>query len=92
MSSRRAQSECIGLRVTPSAKRMFQRAAAASNKTLTQFLLDAGLKAAFDTAADSRTLQLNKKRWNEFMHALDLPPKDNPGLRRLLVRKPVWEK
>ena len=87
-----ARSERVGLRMTPAAKRTLQQAAAVSNKTVTEFLLDSGLTAAFDTLADRRVFQLDSKSWKKFMKELDRPPKDNPGLRKLLARKPVWEK
>ena len=86
------RSERVDLRMTPDAKRTLQRAAAVSNKTVTEFLVDAGLNAAFDALADRRVFQLDAKRWKAFMAALDNPPKDNPGLRKLLAHKPVWER
>jgi uncharacterized protein (DUF1778 family) len=78
--------------MTPAAKRTLQRAAAVANKTLTEFLLDTGLSAAFDTLADRRVFQLDQKRWDAFMTALSARPKNNPRLRKLLARKPAWEK
>jgi uncharacterized protein (DUF1778 family) len=86
------RSERVDLRMTPAAKRTLQRAAAIRNKTLTEFLLDTGLNAAHDALADRRVFQLDAKRWNAFMQALSHPPKDNPRLRKLLARKPAWEK
>ena len=41
--------------------------------------------------ADRRVFTLDAERWDAFMAALDNPPKDNPGLRKLLAHKPVWE-
>ena len=86
------RSERIDLRMTPAAKRTLQHAAAVTNKTLTEFLLDTGLNAALDTLADRRVFQLGEKQWDEFMKALSTPPKNNPRLRKLLDRKPTWEK
>jgi uncharacterized protein (DUF1778 family) len=85
-----ARSERLDLRMTPAAKRTLQRAAAVTNKTVTEFLLDSSLKAAMDALADRRVFQLDDKRWDAFMSALAKPPKDNPGLRRLLAHKPAW--
>ena len=87
-----ARSERVDLRMTPSAKRTLQQAASISNKSLTEFLLDHGLKAATDTLADRQAFQLDKKRWDSFMAALATPPKDNPRLRKLLARQPAWER
>jgi uncharacterized protein (DUF1778 family) len=92
MRETQGRSERVDLRMTPAAKQTLQRAAAVSNKTLTEFLLDTGLNAAHDALADRRVFQLDAKRWNAFMQALSQPPKDNPRLRKLLARKPAWEK
>jgi uncharacterized protein (DUF1778 family) len=86
------RSERVDLRMTPSAKRTLQRAAAMRNKTLTEFLLDSGLNSAFDTLADRRVFLLDDASWKAFMAALDAPPKSNPRLRKLLARKPAWER
>lgn len=86
------RSERVDLRMTPSAKQTLLQAASASNKTLTEFLLDSGLHAAYDTLADRRTFVLDQQHWDAFMTALDAPPADNPRLRALLRRKPAWEK
>ena len=86
------RSERVDLRMTPAAKRTLQKAASVNNKTLTEFLLDTGLNAAFDTLADRRAFQIDAKRWDAFMAALATPPKNNPRLRKLLSRKPAWEK
>ena len=85
-----ARSERVDLRMTVSAKNTLQQAASVANKTLTEFLLDSGLTAAFDTLADRRVFQLDEERWQQFNAAL-APPRDNPRLRSLLARKPVWE-
>ena len=87
-----SRSERVDLRMTPAAKRTLQRAAAVTNKTLAEFLLDTGLNAALDALADRRVFQLDQKRWDAFMAALVTPPKNNAKLRKLLARKPAWEK
>lgn len=86
-----SRSERVDLRMTRTAKRTLQQAAAVRNKTLTEFLLDTGLNAAFDTLADRRVFQLDAKRWDAFMAALAEPPKNNPRLRKLIARKPQWQ-
>jgi uncharacterized protein (DUF1778 family) len=85
------KSERVDLRMTASAKRTLQQAAAASNKTMTEFMLDSSLSAAFDTLADRRVFQLDERQWAAFMEALDTPPEDNPRLRKLLATKAPWE-
>jgi len=85
------RSERVDLRMTPDAKRTLQQAASVANKTLTEFLLDSGLHAAFDTLADRRTFVMDDRQWTEFTALLDAPPANNPRLRKLLARKPAWE-
>jgi uncharacterized protein (DUF1778 family) len=85
------RSERVDLRMTPAAKRTLQQAAAAAHKTVTEFLLDSGLNAAFDALADRRVFNLDDAQWEAFQTALAKPPKDNPGLRDLLNRKPNWK-
>lgn len=87
-----SRSERVDLRMTPSAKRTLQQAAALKHKTLTEFLLDSGLNSAFDTLADRRVFQLGDADWKAFVAALDASPKSNPRLRKLLARKPAWER
>lgn len=91
MSTTETRSERVDLRMTPAAKRTLMQAATAENKTLTEFLLDRGLHAAFETLADRRTFVLDDERWQDFVAELDRPPADNPRLRQLLLRKPAWE-
>ncbi|HJU20739.1 MAG TPA: DUF1778 domain-containing protein [Stellaceae bacterium] len=86
-----AKSERIDIRITPAAKRTLQQAAAVSNKTVSEFMLDSSLSAAFDTLADRRVFQLDEAQWTAFIKALDAPPEDNPRLRRLLATKAPWE-
>jgi uncharacterized protein (DUF1778 family) len=86
-----AKSERVDLRMTPTAKRTLQRAAAVANKTVSEFLLDSSLSAAFDMLADRRVFQLDEARWVAFMAELDVPPKDKPRLRKLLATKAPWE-
>ncbi len=89
--SSEGRSERVDLRMSPTVKQTLLQAAAASNKTLTEFLLDSGMHAAHDTLADRRTFVLNDEQWADFMTVLDSPPADNPRFRALLHRTPAWE-
>jgi uncharacterized protein (DUF1778 family) len=86
------RTERVDLRLTPSAKQTLQRAAAASQKSVTEFVLDSALAAAFEALADRRVFELDDAQWAAFMAALDAPVADNPALRALLARKPAWER
>ena len=49
--------------MTPAAKRTLQRAAAVNAKTLTEFVLDSSLTAAFETLADRRVFKMDEVQW-----------------------------
>jgi len=86
-----SKTERIDVRVSPATKDTLQTAAAQVNKTVSQFLLDAGLTAAAETLEDRRSFVLNRQRWNAFVKLLDRPPSVKPRLARLLAERSVLE-
>lgn len=91
-NARDLRSERVDLQMTPDTKRTLERAASASNKSLAEYLVDTGLDAANDSLTEQRIFRLDGKRWSDLMAALDAPPQDNPELRKLLARRPAWQK
>ena len=91
MSVAEARSERIEVRTTPSVKALLQRAASASHKNVTEFLLDAGLSAAEDTLANRRLFRLDDEQWQAFQDVLDRPVSDKPRLARLMAENSVLE-
>ena len=87
MSVAEARSERIEVRTTPSAKALLQRAARASHKHVTEFLLDAGLSVAEDRLANRRLFRLDDQQWQEFQDLLDRPVSEKPRLARLMAEK-----
>jgi uncharacterized protein (DUF1778 family) len=85
------KSERIDVRTTPTVKTLLQRAAAASHKNVTEFLLEAGINAAEETLADRRLFRLDDQQWQAFVEALDRPVVAKPRLARLLAEKSVLE-
>lgn len=84
MTTRTPRSEKLDLRLTPAAKRTLQTAAEASNRSLSQFVLESALAHADETLADRRSFILNDGQWRAFLEALDAPPRPLPRLQRLL--------
>ena len=71
MSVAEARSERIEVRTTPSVKALLQRAASASHKNVTEFLLDAGISAAEDTLlANRRLFRLDGQQWQALQDLL----------------------
>jgi uncharacterized protein (DUF1778 family) len=56
-----ARSERVDLRMTVSAKNTLQQAASVANKTLTEFLLDSGLTAAFRHSGGSACFSARRR-------------------------------
>ena len=85
------KAERIDLRVSITAKALLQRAAAARQKSVSEFVLDSAQTAAFETLADRREFHLDKKQWAAFLDALDAPPRKKPRLEKLLKTPSVFE-
>ena len=86
------KSERIDIRTNPAIKGLLQRAASTAHKSVSEFLLDAGLSAAQETLAGRNLFPLDDASWEAFQTALDRPPQEKPRLRRLLAEASVFEK
>jgi len=86
-----AKNERIVIRTTAKAKRVLQEAAAARNKTMTEFVLDVAMTEAAQVLADRRLFLLDDEQWEAFLAALDAPTKPRPRLESLLREPSVLE-
>ncbi len=87
-----AKTERIEIRTTPAVKSLLQRAAEESHRSVTDFLLGAGIEAAESALSDRRVFHLDDAAWQAFQDVLDraeTPAK--PRLARLLREKSVLE-
>jgi uncharacterized protein (DUF1778 family) len=84
MPTRTTRSEKLDLRLTSEAKRALQAAAAASHRSVSEFVLESALARADEALADRRTFGVNSTQWKAFMAALDAPVRPLPRLERLL--------
>jgi uncharacterized protein (DUF1778 family) len=84
MPSHTTRSEKLDLRLTPGAKTALQAAAAASKRSVSEFVLESALARADEALADRRSFGLNAAQWKQFVAALDAPPRPLPRLKRLL--------
>ena len=85
MARSQARSEKLDLRLTPSAKALLQEAAAASSRSVSEFVLESALTRAEETLPDRRRFGLDAERWSAFQAALDAPPRALPRLERLMA-------
>jgi uncharacterized protein (DUF1778 family) len=84
MAARTNRTEKLDLRLTRSAKRTLQAAAAASRRSVSEFVLESALARADEALADRRIFGLDDVQWKAFLGALDAPPRPLPRLERLL--------
>lgn len=55
-------------------------------------MLETACARAQAVVLDQVFFTLNEEKFAQFVAMLDAPPMPNPGLERLLARKPIWEK
>lgn len=79
-TEKRIKTERIDVRANLSVKQLLQEAASACHKSVSEFLLDAGVTAANQMLADRRRFELDEVRWQEFQQLLDRPV-SAPGTR-----------
>ena len=92
MARTETRKEKLDLRLTPTAKQTLQTAAAAVNRSVSEFVLESALAKAEETLPDRRVFPLNTDEWKAFLAALDAPPKPMPRLARLLNTPSVLER
>ena len=77
------RTEKLDLRITPAAKLALAAAAAADNRSLSEFVLDSALTRAEETLSMRRHFGLNAEKWGAFLAALDADPRALPRVERL---------
>ena len=68
-----SKTERIDVRANISVKQLLQDAARSCHKSVSEFLLEAGITAANQTLADRRRFELDEKQWHLFQQTLDRP-------------------
>jgi uncharacterized protein (DUF1778 family) len=82
----------INLRADERRRALIDRAAEATGKNRSEFMLEAACREATAVLLDQRFFMLDEKAFRQFTSALDKAPADNPRLRRLLATKAPWER
>ncbi|MDR0594032.1 MAG: DUF1778 domain-containing protein [Bifidobacteriaceae bacterium] len=85
-SSTVIKSERLAARVTPTQKRLVERAAKAEGASVADFTVSAVVDRAREVLAGRAVLELDADEWASFWAALDQPPEPMPGLVELLSR------
>ena len=85
------KAPALNIRIKAAQRQLIERAAQASNKTVSDFVRDAAVREAESALLDRTTIRLSPEEWERFLAALDAPPRSNPRLEDLLSRKAPWE-
>jgi uncharacterized protein (DUF1778 family) len=82
------KTERIDVRANVTVKQLLQDAARTCHKSVSEFLLDAGITAANQTLADRRRFELDGTNWHEFQLALDRPVQAPHSRMKTLLTEP----
>jgi uncharacterized protein (DUF1778 family) len=85
------RSSRFGLRASREQEVVLRRAADASHKSLTEFILDSACAAAEQTLLDQRLFMVSGRQYQDLLDMLDSPAKSNPGLKRLFSKPAPWK-
>lgn len=91
MSGAAPRTEKLDLRLSAAAKQTLHAAAAASRRSVSEFVLDSALARAEETLSMRRHFGLDAQKWEAFIAALDGEPRELPKLESLLKSKSVFE-
>lgn len=81
----------LDVRLTEAAKATIVAAAAATRRSMSEFVVESALLRAEETLADRQRFGLNAKQWGIFMASLDAPPRELPRLKRLFNEPSVFD-
>ena len=76
-------SERWDFRVASGTDTLVRHAAQVTERTLTDFVVDAAVLEAERVLADRTHFVLPAEQWARFVEILDRPPRENPGLTKL---------
>jgi uncharacterized protein (DUF1778 family) len=91
-TTRLPRSSRLGLRATPEQEKVLRRAADASHKSLTEFILDSACQAAEQTLLDQRLFMISGSQSRDLLDLLDRPARQNSGLKDLFSKPAPWAK
>lgn len=82
----------INLRTRSEQKALIERAAKVAGMNRTQFILEASVQRAESVLADRTRFELSAQQFTRFIEALEAPLPNPDALRRLLKRRPSWDR
>lgn len=92
MTDRGQRDSRMNLRASQQQQQLIKRAAAALDKTMTEFVLESATASAERVLADRRWFVLSGEDWERLEVLLDEPALDTPKLKRLLSEPTVFDR
>lgn len=92
MAKGRTRTARFGLRATHQQEVLIRRAAEATRKSVTEFVLNSACVAAENALLDQRLFLADEKTWQAFLDALERPARIKPRLSELMRHHTPWEK
>lgn len=86
------KTDRIDLRVSAAQKALIASAAKASQKGVSEFILESVIKQAEETILDQRLFILSEEDFQKLEAELEQPPIENPVFTKYLNAKAPWEK
>ncbi len=86
------KDDVIQIRASAETKALLNRAATLRGQKLSEFMLDSARRQAEEAILDQRVFLLDARAHTAFVALLDAPAKPNTALRKLLARKPAWDR
>ena len=88
MPSTNEKTERFNIRIPPAQKALIARAAALSNKDMTEFILDKVVPEAAAVVEASETISVSKRDFARILDLLEHPPKPNAKLSSAIQSLP----
>lgn len=89
MPSANEKTERFNIRIPPAQKALIARAAALSNKDMTEFILEKVVPEAAAVVEASETVSVSKRDFARILDLLEHPPKPNAKLRSAIESLPT---
>lgn len=86
-----ARTKRFSVRATSRQEEVIRSAAQRQGISVAEFILKSAYEQAEQTLTDKTHFVLNDAQWNEFMRALDEPPRELPALKKLFKDPPIAE-
>ena len=90
-TARAPRRDTLNLRIKPDERGLIDRAAALTDKTRTDFVLEAARRAAVDALTERTLFIVDAETYGKFVAALDAKPRPNEKLIRTMQTPAPWD-